>query len=98
MPIYTDVTVNVLDLNDNPPEGHMDFGGEIVSRENKSNNTIWIQEEIFKGQVINLGYLTLNDLDSPEVNGFNLSAELTNIFYLNASSLEINEEKIQLLN
>lgn len=93
VPIYTDVTVNVKDTNDNPPVAHLSYVEKYILKENRSNNTIWITEEIFNQQAISLAYLTLTDSDSPGVNGFNLSAELVSVSYLNSTSLGIDYEK-----
>ena len=71
---YTDVLINVLDLNDNVPKAHLTFV-DLVIKENKSNNTIWIKEEL--PNAITIAYLTLTDLDSALTNGNRLSANIT---------------------
>jgi hypothetical protein len=97
VPIYTDVLINVIDVNDNKPIAKLTFNDKYVVKENKKNSTIWIYEELTLNnhQFINLAYLKLIDLDMPAQNGYNLSASIETINFLNTSSQKIEAETIE---
>ena len=92
VPIYTDVLVNVLDLNDNPPVAHLSYAENYVVGEEKSNGTVWVYEDEKISRPVTIGYMTINDLDTPASNGFNLSAELISVSYMNTTSAQIINE------
>lgn len=80
--------VNVLDTNDNAPTCQLSYSETYILGENRSNRTIWLQEEVEASPFapIILAYLTLSDVDSAPANGHSLSASLLSIRYLNVSS------------
>lgn len=81
VPIFANVYINVLDMNDNAPSAYISYSDKYVQRENRSNRTMWVLEEQNYPIPVNLCFLKLSDLDSAEVNGFNLFAELISVSY-----------------
>jgi len=83
VPVYTDVYIDVIDQNDNAPQGHLTFVEKYLMKQDKLNNTIWIYEELMPNQTT-LAYLTVTDLDTSISNGHTLHAELVNqtVFHL----------------
>ena len=94
VPIYTDVLINVIDVNDNKPIAKLTFNEKYIIRENKINSTVWLYEELSLNniQFINLAYLKLFDMDMPAQNGYNLSASIEMISYFNTKSQKIENE------
>ncbi|CAF0717996.1 unnamed protein product [Brachionus calyciflorus] len=92
VPIYTNVYINVIDINDNAPTAHLSFMDKYISNENRANNTIWIEEEQNSTLPLGFGFLTLSDLDSAQVNGFNLTAELISINYMDTKTGKMQVE------
>ena len=84
VPIYTDVNIKIIDLNDNAPKADMTFDTQHLMHQNKINNTIYITEEIPFQTTI--GYLSLSDLDSQITNGNSLTAQLTSVSFINKTS------------
>ena len=74
VPLYGEVDVNLIDVNDNLPQGHLTFVEKYLMKQDKLNSTIWIYEE--QKLQTTLGYLTVSDADSAKANGHMLSAEL----------------------
>lgn len=88
--IYTNVYINVIDMNDNAPTAYISFSDKYVQKENRSNNTMWVLEEQDYPTPVNLCFLTLSDLDSAEVNGFNLFAELVSVSYFDTQNKSVS--------
>jgi hypothetical protein len=89
VPIYIDIYINVLDMNDHAPQYALTFVESFITNEERENNTIWMVEESYSpSKKMNLAYLSLSDLDTPAVNGYSLSAELTEIAFLQPTTLQ----------
>lgn len=80
VPSYTDVNIRVVDLNDNSPKAHIAYDTNYLVREDKTNSTIWIDEELATGTVI--GYLSVSDLDQASTNGHVLMASLKSVTFM----------------
>ncbi|RNA10194.1 protocadherin-1 isoform X2 [Brachionus plicatilis] len=92
VPIFTNVFINVVDMNDNAPTALVSFSDKYAQKENRSNRTMWLLEEQSYASPADLCFLTLSDLDSAEVNGFNLFAELVSVSFFNTQSASIEQE------
>ena len=89
VPVYIDVHVQVVDVNDNAPQASLSYEETYLAGENRLNNTIWIREDVYRSEfVIGLCYLSLSDIDQPAVNGHSLSAELVEVAFMSALSLK----------
>jgi len=77
VPSYTDVSIQVNDLNDNSPKAHITYDMKNLVKEDKLNSTIWINEELSNGTVI--AYLSVSDLDTAVTNGKKLNAVLKSV-------------------
>ena len=78
---YAEIRVNVLDKNDNAPIAHLTLVEKYLIRQDESNNTIWINEEIDFAKSVTLAYLTISDADSFATNGDSLRAFISSIAY-----------------
>lgn len=96
IPVYADVLVNVLDLNDNSPGCQLTYSSRHIVAENRTNSTVWIYEHLLNNtnQSLNLAYLSLFDADSAPSNGFLLSASLISVSYVNTTTLETVHENL----
>lgn len=91
VPAYTDVHVQVLDLNDNAPSGHVTAEPGLMVRETKSNRTLWVNEELAIGSTV--AYLSVSDLDEQETNGNQLTAKLESVTFMANGSLDVTDRR-----
>lgn len=88
--------MTVQDTNDNAPSCQLTYSDTYLLAVNRTNRTIWLQEETeaSASSALTLAYLTLTDADSAVSNAHALSATLLAVRYLNATSLLLQDESV----